>query len=221
MNVSDVQRSHDTDLPVTRFIDRLEDEVTSSKLSTGIESQPLLGRLPVRRLIPQDVHSVMDYGGAAAGVASAIIADSAEAKIAGLALAGTVATVSLMTDYKLSAARVIPIEVHEALDYVYGAANIAAPFVLGYAKRDPLASAIQIATGVSVILASMFTDYRAYRGMKWRRIGARRGEIEPGFQPGRTGASRDGQQSAGFTGTGEDLATPPASPRGGTLPPPL
>jgi hypothetical protein len=80
--------------------------------------------------------------------------------------------VSLCTDYRLSAAKLIPIEVHEVIDYAWGAANVALPFVLGYWKRDPLVASLQIGTGLLTIAGSLFTDYRSWRGVRWfgRRV---------------------------------------------------
>ena len=72
--------------------------------------------------------------------------------------------VSLYTDYRLSVAKVIPIEVHETIDYAWGALAIAAPFVLGYWKTSPTVGLMHVLSGVGTILSSAFTDYRAWRG---------------------------------------------------------
>lgn len=69
-----------------------------------------------------------------------------------------------MTDYRLSVAKLVPIEVHEIGDYVFGAMAIAAPFALRFLRRDKAAAAICIACGAATILGSLFTDYRAARG---------------------------------------------------------
>jgi hypothetical protein len=139
------------------------------RLSHGTRSRPLLG-LPLARLIPQDVHSAFDYVGAIALAAISLRAKSPRARVAGMSLGVGALGVSLTTDYRLSAVKLIPIEVHEVLDYAVGLATVAAPFVLGYRKREPLVSALQIGGGVATMLISLFTDYRAYRR---RRIGFR------------------------------------------------
>jgi hypothetical protein len=46
-------------------------------------------------------------------------------------------------------------------------AAIAAPFLLGYAKEDPVAAMIQIGLGIGTVLTSLFTDYRASKGVAW------------------------------------------------------
>ena len=151
-----------------------------------VPSKPLLGVLPLKRIIPQDVHSVMDYLVAAAYLASARLATTQRARAVGMFLGANVGGVSLLTDYRLSAAKVIPIEVHEVLDHVSGAGAVAAPFVLGYAKKDRVAAAIQIAAGIGTILASLFTDYRAARGVG-RAIRSRGGPKAGRFKKQRVG----------------------------------
>lgn len=130
-----------------------------------IPSKPVLGVLPLARVIPQDVHSVGDYFAAGMFLATALLAKTARARSMGLLLGAAQGGVALATDMKLSLAKVIPIEVHEVLDHAAGVKACAAPFVLGYAKKDPIASAIQIATGLGLIAISLFTDYRGARGV--------------------------------------------------------
>ncbi|MGK3994150.1 SPW repeat domain-containing protein [Sorangium sp. So ce1024] len=132
--------------------------------NAAIPSKLLFGVLPIRRFIPQDVHSVLDYSNGLMVAMAGLASDRREAKIAGAVLGASVISVSLLTDYRLSLAKLISIEAHEVLDYAWGASVIAAPFVLGYKKRAPLAAMLHIATGAAAILGSMFTDYRAARG---------------------------------------------------------
>jgi len=134
-------------------------------LSQGTPSRPLLGALPLARLIPQDVHSMLDYANGAATTGLAFGTDCPRARAASLALGTSYTAVSLLTDYRLSVAKVIPIETHEALDYAWGAAAIAAPFVLGYWKTAPRVALAHALAGASTILGSLVTDYRAYRGV--------------------------------------------------------
>jgi hypothetical protein len=136
---------------------------------SGIPSRRLLGALPLARVIPQDLHSLMDYAGAAVAGISAALASSGSARLTGTLLASSGAGVSALTDYRMSVAKVVPIEVHETIDYVWGLSAIVAPFALGYHRKDRLATMLQVVTGASMVLASLFTDYRAARGVKWRR----------------------------------------------------
>jgi hypothetical protein len=137
----------------------------SSSLSVGDPSEPLLGRLPLARIIPQDVHSVLDYVDAGGVMAGALLSNCPQARAASLLIGSAGAGVSALTDYRLSLAKVIPIETHETIDYAFGVAAIAAPFVLGYRKTAPVVAALHVAIGAGTILASLFTDYRAYRGV--------------------------------------------------------
>jgi len=133
--------------------------------SKEIPSEPLFGALPLARVVPQDIHSLIDYRNAVGGIVTSFVADDLSAKVASAALGSSVLGVSLLTDYRLSAAKVIPIEVHEAIDYVWGAAAIAAPFVFGYWKKEPRVAAVHVLFGVTTIFGSLFTDYRAAEGV--------------------------------------------------------
>ncbi len=151
---------------------RLRQLISSSeRVRRGLEkpdgrvpSKPILG-LPLARIVPQDVHSVLDYASAIAYFASAKVARTERGRAAGILLGTSVAGASLVTDYRLSVAKILPIEVHEVLDHASGLSAAAAPFALGYAKEDPLAAMVQIATGALTVLASLFTDYRASVGV--------------------------------------------------------
>jgi hypothetical protein len=128
-------------------------------------ARKLMNALPVSRQIPQDVHSVLDYIGAATCIASALFARKSSAKAAAIGIGATTTVASLLTDYRLSVAKVIPIEAHEVLDYVSGISQVSAPFMFGYWKKDRVTSLMNIANGAAVILVSMFTDYRAQKGI--------------------------------------------------------
>jgi len=133
-------------------------------LSHGTPAKKVLG-LPIARWIPQDVHSMLDYANAASVGSGWFMADEDDpaACWASIALAAAGAGVSAMTDYRLSLVKVIPIEVHEGIDYAWGMAAIAAPFMLGYWKSSPRVAMTHIMTGAATILTSLFTDYRAFR----------------------------------------------------------
>ena len=132
-------------------------------LSHGEPAEPLLRVLPIKRWIPMDVHSMMDYMGGLTAGSAYYTADDDAACWASIGLGASVIGVSLMTDYRLSIAKVIPIRAHETADYLWGAACIAAPFVLGYWKKSPVAAMTHVVVGASTILGSLFTDYRSYK----------------------------------------------------------
>jgi hypothetical protein len=159
------EKLHDLVAFVRVLPDRIQERLARLGPSKEIPSRPLLGKLPLARVVPQDVHSVLDYGGALGALSTALFADSATAKIAGAALGASVATVSVLTDCRLAPVKVIPIEAHEAIDHGWGLLAIAAPFVLGYYKRDPGVAALHVILGATTILASLFTDYRAAEGV--------------------------------------------------------
>jgi hypothetical protein len=148
-----------------------------------VPSKPLLGALPLARVVPMDVHSVLDYVHSAGFFASAKLARTGRARAVGVALGIGLGGASAVTDYRLSVAKILPIELHEQLDYTGGLTAIAAPFLLGYVKSDPIAAMIHIGLGVGTVLTSLFTDYRASKGVTWPmrshggpQLGAPRGE---------------------------------------------
>jgi hypothetical protein len=141
--------------------------VDDSPLSKGVPVRSILG-LPLARLIPQDIHSLVDYAAALAVAVAGFVARERRARIVGRAVGAVGLVQSLVSDYRLSAVKLMPIELHELRDYLWSAINIAAPFVLGYRRRNRVSSAIQIAAGATLIATALFTDYR---GWKRRRIG--------------------------------------------------
>jgi len=146
---------------------RSHDERT---LSHGEPSEPLLKVFPIKRWIPQDVHSVMDYVDGLTVATGALTADDDPVAMwASIALGASVIGVSAISDYRLSLAKVIPIRAHEALDYAWGVSCIAAPFALGYWKSSPRTAITHIAVGAGAVLASLFTDYRSYKAERARR----------------------------------------------------
>lgn len=129
----------------------------------GTPARPLLGLLPIRRVIPQDIHSLADYADGYRVMAAGLLAKDRDARMASLALGTSALLVSSLTDYRLAPIELIPIEAHEVIDYLWGAAAIAAPFALGYRKRAPLTATLHILVGAAHIVGSLFTDYRAAR----------------------------------------------------------
>jgi hypothetical protein len=133
--------------------------------AAGVLSRPLPGGLPVRRWVPQGVHSVTELAlGAAVAVAGGLSGVEPAAR-AGLALGLGLAGVTLLTDSRVTLSRLVPIELHELTDYGWGVAAIAAPFVGGYARQAPVTAAVQVLAGAALLLGAFVTDYRCRSGM--------------------------------------------------------
>jgi len=130
-----------------------------------VPSKPLLDVLPIARAIPEEVHAVFDYVSAAGFALSGALATTGRARAVAVVLAAGCGANAAMTDCRLSAKKAIPIEIHEILDHAGGAAAVAAPFLLGYLRKDPIPAAIHIGLGLSTIALSLFTDYRASKGI--------------------------------------------------------
>lgn len=135
-------------------------------LSQGKPAQKLLGFLPIARLVPQDIHSVLDYVNGLTVASGMLFDDNTAACTSSIALGAGAIGVSLMTDYRLSAMKLIPIRTHEAIDHIWGLSCIAAPFLLGYWKKAPRVAMTHVMTGAMTILTSLFTDYRSYKARR-------------------------------------------------------
>jgi hypothetical protein len=147
---------------------RIEDRLAKADVDPR-PSKPLLGVLPLRPLIPQDLHSVLDYGAALMLLGGAFVFRSRKARAVGAGLGSTVGAYSLLTDYRMSLFKLIPIEAHERLDYAVAVASLAAPFALGYAKTDRAATRFAVGAGLGSLAVAMLTDYRAAKGIPARR----------------------------------------------------
>jgi hypothetical protein len=137
--------------------------------AAGIPAMPLLDKLPLRRRLPQNLHSVLDYQGALAVAGVGLLSGRGAARTASLVLGCSGLGVSLLTDYRLSLLKLLPIEVHEAIDYVWSFGVIAAPFLFGGSRRSRFATWVHVLVGVRTLAVSLFTDYRAQRGVQWVR----------------------------------------------------
>lgn len=157
-------------LTQTQQLHELHERSAHPGLSRGTPSAPLFGVLPLARWVPQDVHSVADYGHAVAAGGVAILTRNPTAIAASIALGGSALAVSALTDYRLSLAKLIPIERHEAIDHLWGIAAVLAPFVLGYWKTAPKVAVTHVSVGIGSILWALVTDYRAYRNVGRRRM---------------------------------------------------
>lgn len=147
-------------------------------LSHGEPAEPLLKVLPIKRWVPQDVHSVLDYANGLSALGGYFDADDEAACWASLALGASILGVSAMTDYRLSLVKIIPIRAHESLDYAWGFSAIALPFVLGYWKRSPRTALMHVIAGAGTILGSLFTDYRSYKEERAERRARARSQAD-------------------------------------------
>lgn len=141
-------------------------KIEARTLSKGEPAPKLLGFLPIARLIPQDIHSVLDYVDGLTVASGALLDDNTAASTASIALGASAVATALMTNYRLSAMKLIPIRTHEVIDHVWGLSCIAAPFLLGYWKKAPRVAMTHVITGAMTIMASLFTDYRAYKARR-------------------------------------------------------
>lgn len=111
------------------------------------------------RFLSPTFHGFVDYAAAIALIAAPIFILPADAptiaiwlsKIAG----GALIVYSLLTDYSASIRNAIPFKLHLAIDFIAGAAFIAAPFVLGF---EGVTKLYYLVMGVAIVLVVLVTN---------------------------------------------------------------
>lgn len=114
------------------------------------------------RVIPTQVHAVLDYltGGALVAAPRLLgLTGTTAGKV--LDLAGGIATAqSLLTDYELGLIKAIPMRSHLALDAASGAIVAASPWLFGFAGNGRKYWLPHVIVGATEILAAATTKTR-------------------------------------------------------------
>ncbi|QIN77919.1 hypothetical protein GBA65_04615 [Rubrobacter marinus] len=114
------------------------------------------------RVIPTQVHAVLDYvtGGALVAAPRLLgMHGTTAGKV--LDLAGGIATAqSLLTDYELGLVKVIPMRTHLTLDAASGALVAASPWLFGFAGNGRRYWLPHVLVGTTEILAAALTKSR-------------------------------------------------------------
>jgi hypothetical protein len=101
--------------------------------------------------------------------------DVASARNVSIAAAIVVLVATLLTDWPLSVARVIPLRVHGLLDVALGVLLIIAPFAAGFSDDSTTATLIDVLLGVGFVGAGLTTNWGgAHRRAEVRRDRAAR-----------------------------------------------
>ena len=111
----------------------------------------------MRRVIPTQVHGVLDYltGGTLLLVPKVLGLNGVPASARVLRLAGGGAILySLLTDYELGVVRLLPMPAHLAMDAASGAFVASSPWLLGFAKDGPRYWLPHVLVGATEILAA-------------------------------------------------------------------
>lgn len=112
------------------------------------------------RLIPTTAHAVIDYLNAFTLLVAPKLWRLDEvppAPATFYVFGGSLTATSLITDYELSLANVIPMRAHLALDVASGAALAASPFLLGFRQGGPRYWLPHVAVGASEIVTAALT----------------------------------------------------------------
>jgi len=116
----------------------------------------------MRRSIPVRVHMSSEPGLFLLLLLLPFIAgysDVDAARNVSIAAAILVLVATLLTNWPLSVARVIPLHVHGLLDVVLGVLLIAAPFAIGFSGDSTAATVIDVLLGLGFIGAGATTNW--------------------------------------------------------------
>ena len=115
------------------------------------------------RIVSTKTHGVLDYltGAALLAAPKALGLEDVPSSARALQLAGGGATAySLLTDYELGVAKVLPMPVHLALDAASGALLASSPWLFGFASNGTRYWLPHVLVGAQEILASVTTKTR-------------------------------------------------------------
>lgn len=111
------------------------------------------------RIISPTVHGTIDYLAAIALIVGPFLLFPSETeqlvKFIPVAAGGALILYSLITDYSVSARRLIPFKLHLAIDFIAGVAFVAFAFLLGLSGITQL---FYLVMGAAVILVVILTD---------------------------------------------------------------
>ncbi|MEM8770202.1 MAG: hypothetical protein AAGD92_01010 [Pseudomonadota bacterium] len=108
------------------------------------------------RFIPASVHGFLDYAvGLTLIIAPFALGFKGMEIVLSVAGGAGLIVYSLITDYSVSARRLLPFSVHLAIDFIAALVLIAAPFIFNFGG---VAQAFYVVMGVSVIGAVLLTN---------------------------------------------------------------
>ena len=111
------------------------------------------------KIISSTFHGFIDYAAAFALIVAPFFVLPAGAPtiatVFSVAAGTALILYSLVTDYSISARKAIPFKLHLLIDFVAGAAFVAAPFILGF---DGVTKIYFLVMGGAVILVVLLTD---------------------------------------------------------------
>ena len=115
----------------------------------------------MRKPISPRVHGMIDYGTSAAVAAAPMLMKFPKpARRACEALAAGYTGLSAVTDYPLSARRVVPFKAHGATEAVIGLALPAMPWLLGFSEHKAARNFFLGLTALTFVVAAL-TDWNA------------------------------------------------------------
>ena len=125
------------------------------------------------RFLPTRVHGFLDYIVGVALIAAPWIFQFSEyraATVVPIVLGIGLILYSLLTDYELGLARVLPMAMHNLFDIVAGIFLAASPWIFGFADESANVWVPHVIVGIAVIVLGLVTEQYP-RDERVRRVG--------------------------------------------------
>lgn len=118
----------------------------------------------MRTLVSTRLHGALDYVVGAALIAAPWIFQFSEhtaATVVPIVLGALIIAQSLVTDYELSLARLLPMPAHLGVDVIGGAFLAASPWIFGFADETANVWVPHLVVGIVAVLLASVTDPRS------------------------------------------------------------
>jgi hypothetical protein len=112
------------------------------------------------KILSARLHGYLDYVTVLGfAVAPTLLGLEGLPKLICYGLAGVHLCLTLLTDFPLGAAKLIPCKIHGVIEFVVSIALVVLPWALGFAT-DPAARNFFMAAGVTIFLVWLLTNYK-------------------------------------------------------------
>jgi hypothetical protein len=112
------------------------------------------------KILDPKIHGILDYAVVVAfAVAPSVVGLAGLPAAILYALAAIHLLLTLVTDFPLGVAKIVPLRVHGAIELIVSLALVALPWILNFSS-DPTARVFYVVAGVVIFAVWLITDYR-------------------------------------------------------------
>lgn len=113
------------------------------------------------KILDPKIHGILDYAVVVAfAVAPSVVGLAGLTAAISYALAAIHLLLTLVTDFPLGVAKIVPLRVHGAIELIVSLALVALPWILNFSS-DATARLFYVVAGVLIFAVWLITDYRS------------------------------------------------------------